>query len=238
MKFMSSVFPALKCPAIVYPDSDGEPIAENTLQFEYLTTIQGNLDAQFRDDPNVFVAGALLWYPVEGHPEIREAPDVFVAFGRPKGRRGPYMQFVEGNVAPQVVFEIWPPGWRREKGTAKFQFYERYGVEEYYTFDHDSGELEGWFRKGDHLKAIPKMAGWVSPRLKVRFLVGDNKLRLYGPGGRQFLTFVEHAMLLKQAQCERAECEREQAQHQAEDQAMRAERLAAQLRALGVEPGS
>ena len=33
-------------------------------------TIQGGLDALFRDNPQVFVAGDLLWYPVEGHPEI------------------------------------------------------------------------------------------------------------------------------------------------------------------------
>ena len=52
---------------VEYPDSDGEPIAENTLQFRWIVTIKGGLDAVFRDDPNVFVAGDLLWYPVEGN---------------------------------------------------------------------------------------------------------------------------------------------------------------------------
>jgi hypothetical protein len=31
------------------------------------------------------VEGDLLWYQVEGHPEIWVVPDVLVAFGRPKG---------------------------------------------------------------------------------------------------------------------------------------------------------
>ncbi|MBV8313575.1 MAG: hypothetical protein JOZ53_01315 [Planctomycetaceae bacterium] len=46
---------------VIYPDSDGQPMADNTLQFEWITTIKGGLEAVFRDDPNVFVAGELLW---------------------------------------------------------------------------------------------------------------------------------------------------------------------------------
>ena len=80
--------------------------AENTLQYRWIVTIQGNLDAQFRDHPNVFVAGDLLWYPVYGQPKIRMAPDVLVAFGRPKGYRGSYQQWEEGDIAPQVLLRF------------------------------------------------------------------------------------------------------------------------------------
>ncbi len=65
-------------PEIVYPESDGQPMADNTEQFHWIVTIQGGLDALFRDDINVFVAGDLLWYPVEGDNKIRQAPDVMV----------------------------------------------------------------------------------------------------------------------------------------------------------------
>jgi len=51
---------------IVYPESDGLPMAENTLQFEWIAKLVGGLEAVFRDNPNIFVAGDLLWYPVEG----------------------------------------------------------------------------------------------------------------------------------------------------------------------------
>ena len=72
---MSLSIPRPPRPAIVYPDSDGEPMAENTLQYEWIVTIKGNLDILFADRPDVFVAGDLLWYPVEGEPKI--------AHGRP-----------------------------------------------------------------------------------------------------------------------------------------------------------
>lgn len=82
---------------IEYPDSDGQPIADNTLQFGWITTIKGNLDVQYAKAPDVFVAGDLLWYPVEGQPKVRQAPDIFVAFGRPKGYRGSYMQWIRSS---------------------------------------------------------------------------------------------------------------------------------------------
>src|ERR1700740_1321724 len=95
---------------ILYPDEDGNPIAENTLQFEWISSIKGSLDTLFHDRNDVFVAGDLLWYPVKGEPTIRTAPDAMVAFGRPKGRRGSYKQWEEDGVAPQVVFEVLSPG--------------------------------------------------------------------------------------------------------------------------------
>ncbi|MBC7921142.1 MAG: hypothetical protein H7Z75_08610, partial [Ferruginibacter sp.] len=51
---------------IVYPDSDGKPMADNTRQFDEMVRIKNGLDALFADRADVFVAGDLLWYPVEG----------------------------------------------------------------------------------------------------------------------------------------------------------------------------
>jgi len=41
---------------IEYPDSDGNPMFDNTLQFQWIVTIKENLDALLPD----FVAGDLL----------------------------------------------------------------------------------------------------------------------------------------------------------------------------------
>jgi Uma2 family endonuclease len=100
----------------IYPESDGKPMAENTLQFEWIALIKLNLEACFAQQPDVFIAADLFWYPVEGDGGIRVAPDVMVALGRPKGHRGSYMQFYEDNIAPQVIFEI-----RNEKGELKLE---------------------------------------------------------------------------------------------------------------------
>ncbi len=220
-------------PTIEYPDSDGMPMADNTLQYEWIVTIKGGLDAILLDNPDVFVAGDLLWYSVEGQPTIRSAPDVMVAFGRPKGYRGSYKQWEEGNIAPQVVFEILSPGNRHRDMIRKFEFYQRYGVDEYYVYDPDHGPLEGWLRAGDRLEEVPEMAGFVSPRLEIRFDPGDcaDNLRIYGPDGSRFLTFTEWVEKSK-ADEQRAEAERKRA----EVAELRSERLAARLRELGVEP--
>ena len=36
-------------------------MSDNTLQFQWIMTIVGELRAMFRDVPNVFIAGDLLW---------------------------------------------------------------------------------------------------------------------------------------------------------------------------------
>ncbi len=203
--------------AIIYPDSDGLPMADNTRQFRYIVMIQGGIAALFADDPNVFVAGDLLWYPVEGDNRIRAAPDTMVVFGRPPGDRGSYMQWREDDVAPQVVFEVLSPGNTGSEMSRKFGFYQQYGVEEYYIYDPDRGTLNGWLRQSDRLEQIPKMEGWISPRLGIRFSLEETELALYRPDGRRFETFLELS-------------QRAETAHQ------RAERLAERLRAMGVDP--
>ncbi|TAG85887.1 MAG: hypothetical protein EAZ18_26555, partial [Oscillatoriales cyanobacterium] len=90
---MTATIPAQTLPEIIYPDSDGKPMSDNTKQFQLIVKIQGGIDALFKDNENVFVAGDLLWYPVEGDNKTRQAPDIMVAFGRPKGDRGSYQQW-------------------------------------------------------------------------------------------------------------------------------------------------
>ena len=59
-------------------------MADNTLQFQWIVTIKEGLERAFSRRPDVFVAGDLLWYPVEGRPDICAAPDAMVAIGRPR----------------------------------------------------------------------------------------------------------------------------------------------------------
>ena len=81
-------------PKLFYPESDGQPMADNTLQFEYIVKIKTNLEILYREK-EVFVAGDLFWYPVEGRPRTVVAPEVLIAFDRPKGYRGSYKQWEE-----------------------------------------------------------------------------------------------------------------------------------------------
>ncbi len=196
---------------VVYPDCDGKPIAENTLQYEWVVTIKGNLDLLFRDRPDVFIAGDLLWYPVEGSPKICTAPDAMVAFGRPKGHRPSYKQWEEGNVPPQVVFDVLSHRNRPPEMKAKLAFYESYGVQEYYIYDPQKDALWGYQRAGEELLATPDslMNGWVSPRLRIRFNCSETPMRIEYPDGSPFLTLDQIA-----AQRDRFARERDLAEHE------------------------
>ncbi|MFB1488103.1 MULTISPECIES: Uma2 family endonuclease [unclassified Thiocapsa] len=248
-----------------YPESDGQPMADNTEQYDWIVKIKENLEILFADRPDVFIAGDLLWYPV---PDRREtgpiAPDVLVAFGRPKGRRGSYRQWEEGGIAPQVVFEILSLSNSEKEMADKLAFYGLYGVEEYYLYDPERNRLEIWIRRRtddgtSRLTAQSHVRGWTSPRLGMRFAVTPETLELFDPSGRPFLTSIE---LARRADAEQARAVQEaaRADHQAEraDQEAiraeqeairareadaradrehaRAERLAERLRALGIDP--
>lgn len=230
---------------IIYPDSDGKPMADNTQQFRWIVVIQQNLDWLFADDPNVFVAGDLLWYPVEGNNKLCTAPDVMVAIDRPKGDRGSYKQWMEDNIAPQVVFEILSPGNTRAEMNRKLLFYSQYGVEEYYLYDPDTNYLSGWLRNDVFLELIDSITGWVSPRLNIRFELSEATLQIYRPDGSPFLSYIEIARLAEQErqraeqERQRAEQERQRAEEtkqQFEQERQRAEKLAERLRSLGIDP--
>lgn len=241
---------------VIYPESDGKPMADNTKQYRWIVKIKENLERIFADDPNVFIAGDLLWYPVEGNNKIRTAPDVMVAFGRPKRDRGSYRTWDENNVSPQVVFEILSPGNRKAEMEKKLKFYEKYGVQEYYVYDPDHVRLTGRIRSGNKLVMIENMQGWASPLLKIRFNIGKDDLHIFDDKGEEFLTplefakqyeakFQEAARLAKEADIrakaeqQKAKAERQKAKaerQRAEAERREKERLAAKLRDLGFSP--
>ncbi|NJM58838.1 MAG: Uma2 family endonuclease [Synechococcales cyanobacterium RU_4_20] len=204
-------------PQIIYPERDGQPMSDNTKQFRWIVLLKENLECLFAADPQVFVAGDLLWYPVEGKPEIRIAPDAMVVLGRPKGDRGSYRQWQEDNVVPQVVFEVLSPGNTLREMTKKLHFHDRYGVEEYYVYDPDRNDFNGLQRLDGSLTVIDEITDWMSPLLGIRFRLTADTLEIYYPDRRRFLTTVE---LMQQAKQEK----------------QRADRLADRLRELGVDP--
>ena len=236
---------------IIYPESDGEPMADNTKQYEWIVKIKEGLESLYADS-KVFVAADLLWYPVQGDNMTKAAPDVMVAFDRPKGDRGSYLQWKENGIAPHVVFEILSPGNRPKAMHEKFRFYERYGVEEYYIYDPDNIEFSAWIRSGNRLRPVENTQGWVSPRLKVSFVIRDDELIVTRPNGEKFLSPLEierKAEAEKQradkaekavnAEKQKAEKERQKAtkaKEKAEKAEILARKLAEKLRAMGIDP--
>ena len=237
---------------VIYPTTDGKPMANGTEQYDWIVSVKGNLDIIFWQDDEVFIAGDLFWYPVEGNNKIVVAPDILVALGRPRGDRGAYLQWKEGGIAPQVVFEILSPSNTFTEMAKKFAFFQTHGVEEYYVIRPDPPALEGWTRRGKKLVPIKQMDGWVSPRLKVRFSLATGVVTLHRPDGTPFLSPPEIEDARQRALLDAAESARQKlvaqkaaaaakreavaAQKEAVAAQERADRLAARLRALGIDP--
>ncbi len=207
---------------VQYPDSDGQPMADNTEQFAFIQLVQGNLDALLPD----FVAGDHLWYPVQGQPEVRVAPDVYVALGRPKGHRGSYKQWEEAGVPPRVVFEWWSPGNTFADQVSKLRFYEQHGVEEFYTFTQSNRTLSAFHRGPSGLEPVSTEGGIESPLLGVRFTVEDDQFVAYDSEGKRFLSHIELSQAREAAEAKQAAAESELAA------------LHAKLRAMGLDPSA
>ena len=111
-------------PELFYPESDGKPMSDNTQQYRWIVAIKENLEIWLAANLDVFIAGDLMWYPVEGNSQICQAPDVMVVFGRPRGDRGSYQQWKEKGIGPQVAFEILSPSNSKREMAEKREFYQ------------------------------------------------------------------------------------------------------------------
>jgi Uma2 family endonuclease len=215
-------------PQFLYPDSDGQPMAENTVQYRWIVRLVANLKYLFRGQ-TVFVAGDLLWYPQEVSvpPAPAQAPDVMVVVGRPDGDRGSYKQWEEDNIPPRVVFEILSPSNTAREMLNKQSFYREHGVLEMFFYDPDSYEFWGLVRADRNQDFVPLSAlnfPWISPTLGIRFEMFDDGLAIFYPNGEPFkdpdVVFEER----NQAQQERDRAQQER------------DRAFAKLRELGIDP--
>lgn len=90
----------------------------------------------------------------------------------------------------------------------KYKFYTQYGVEEYYIYDPDKNKFIAYHRNDHYLReqlGMPSFT-WYSPWLDVRFELLQDTLKIYGPDGKVFLTYVERTAS-EEKERERAEKE-------------------------------
>jgi Uma2 family endonuclease len=202
---------------IVYPTSDGKPLAET---YDHLYAILVTLEVlrQYLVGQEATVLANQFLYYAQGFPKLRVAPDVMVIFGVAPGGRDSYKLWEEGQ-APRVVFEITSKGTQQEDQVIKRHLYAQIGVEEYWLFDPKGEWLESplmGFRLVQN-EYVP-ISDLRSEALGLQLAV-EGKLIAFTElaTGRRLLTPAELSEELKQEQS-------------------RAERLKAQLLTLGVEP--
>lgn len=223
--------------SIIYPESDGKPMAENTKQFNWIVRLVGNLRSLFHDRDDVLVVGDLLWYPVEGNPKITTAPDTMVVFGRPKGHRGSYKQWEEGDISPQVVFEVLSPGNKSSEMMRKQIFYEKHGVQEYCIIDPDELEFFVWIRKGDSFRIWEENGKeWTSELLGIKVnYQADGEIGVFFPDGRPFLLpeELDQRMIAEMKRANEAEVRAHEEAARADEAVSRADEATARANELG-----
>ncbi|WP_236096089.1 Uma2 family endonuclease [Lyngbya confervoides] len=230
---------------LVYPVSDGEPVAET---YDHLYAILVTLEVlrQYLEGQKATVLANQFLYYAQGFPKLRVAPDVMVIFGVEPGGRDSYKVWEEGEV-PRVVFEMTSKSTQQEDQLIKRQLYAQLGVQEYWLFDPKGEWLEsplmGYRLGGDAYHPILDLRSealglqlQVEGKL-ITFTVLATGERLLPPAelGRGLAREKQRA----EQERHRAEQERhraEQERHRAEREKQRADRLQAQLRALGVDP--
>src|SRR5262245_33588473 len=177
---------------VVYPTSDGKPMAETDDHRELMVDLIETKKAHFIDEPNVYVSGNLLMYYVPGDPRRHVSPDVFVVFGVPKHNRDYYLVWEEGK-GPDVVFELTSKSTRREDQVTKLELYrDILKVKEYFLFDPHGDYLDppmqGYRLRGGRYARIRPVKNRLPSQVLGLHLERDEKqLRLYDPKSRRRL---------------------------------------------------
>ncbi|MGC1310524.1 MAG: Uma2 family endonuclease [Phormidesmis sp.] len=120
-------------PDIIYPVSDGEPVAETFDHLYVLMTTLMVLRHYLAGQRATVLADQFMYY-VEGKPNARVAPDVMVIFNVEPGGRDSYKIWEEGEV-PSVIFEMTSKGTEERDRIFKKNLYEQLGVTEYWLYD-------------------------------------------------------------------------------------------------------
>ena len=120
---------------IIYPVSDGTPMAESDPARDYLIYCVEALDIYFQNREDVYVSGNLFIYYKKGVPSAVVAPDVFVVFGVTKKKRLSYKVWNEENKVPNFVLEITSATTQENDEEEKPHKYSQLGIQEYFQYD-------------------------------------------------------------------------------------------------------
>ncbi len=187
---------------IDYPAHPEEKMANSENHYDYITILVANLRRFYRERAHeVAVFGDIAWYPVRGNNEIWKAPDVMVCFGVPQRRernRNSYAQHLEYGVAPSVVFEIDSDTNTEAEIEKKREWYEQYGVEEFYWLFTDPADARVFIREGNRLVEQTAFFQWTSPLLGIRLEWSTITLHMFNPDRTLMRPTEEHAAILEE----------------------------------------
>ncbi len=216
-------------PETLWSDSDlysDEPPVESDLHLRQIILLLQGLEWQWRDRQDFYAAGNLTIYysPEQRKSEEFRGPDFFVVLGAERRPRKSWVVWQENGQYPQMIIEILSKKTARVDREEKKQIYQNiFGTQEYFWFDPETLEFCGFVLvKGQYAALSPNPSGYLwSEQLQLYLGVSDRQLRFFTATGDLVPTPEEFA--LRETQ-------------RANSEAQRAERLAAKLRELNIDP--
>ena len=172
-------------PTLVYPESDGEPMAETPKHQQVMIDCMDILRSHFYGTPDVYIGGNMLLYYEEGNPRKSISPDVFMVRGVSKKELRTYKTW-EQQPTLDFVLELASPSTFERDFTVKKDIYAKIlRVKEYYIYD-PYGEIEpafiGFRLVGEEYQEIVPVAGRLpSDVLGLELGEREGVLRLYNP---------------------------------------------------------
>lgn len=214
----------------LYPSTDGVEMGESNPHYDLMTYLCENFRYLFAQQ-KVSVHANLFWYPVLGDPDIRRAPDIMIIFDCEfQANRSSYVQGLHNNQPPGVVIEILSRSNTEGTMQERRDWYEKYGVSEYYEIDDVGETVRVWLLEEGSLVEQTGIRSFTSP-LTGCTIDWTSGIEFTMANGKKFVTVQEIREQRDEAirearkqakRAEQAELQAKQAQLQAEQERQQA----------------
>ena len=200
-------------PTLVYPESDGEPMAETPKHLQVMTDCMDVLRGYFRGVPDVYIAGNMMMYYEEGNPRKSISPDVFMVRGLSKKEIRTYKTW-EQPPTLDFVLEVASPSTYTRDFNEKMEIYAKIlQVKAYCIYDpyHEIDPFFVGFRLvGETYEEIPFVNGRI-PLEVLGLELGEHEgvLRLYDPVQSAWLFTSQERVAQAESRAQHAEAELE-----------------------------
>ncbi|MDX2217139.1 MAG: Uma2 family endonuclease [Oculatellaceae cyanobacterium bins.114] len=214
---------------VVFPPGglySNEPPLESYLHLQQMMLLIKCLDWLWQDRNDYFAAGNLTIYYSSQRRKSEDfrGPDFFVVLGTERKPRKSWVVWEENGQYPNVIVELLSDSTAQtDRGLKKEIYQDIFRTPDYFWFDPESLEFEGFHLVDGAYQEIPltdQGHRW-SQQLGLFLGIHDRQLRFFTANGELVQTPEEAAAI---------------AQATTEAERQRADRLAAKLRELGVDP--
>jgi Uma2 family endonuclease len=217
-----------------------EPEMESSLHYSQLALLVACLEWLWGDRQDFFIGANLTIY--FSHQQLKNrdfrGPDFFLVQQTERKPRKSWVVWEENGQYPDIIIELLSDSTAStDRALKKVLYQDRFHTPEYFWFSPETLEFQGFRIVGRQYEEIqPNAQGWRwSESLNLFLGIHNQQLRYFDADGQLIPTPIELATQTQaqavQAQAQAAQAQAAQAQAQAQ-----AEQLAAQLRALGIEP--